>query len=282
MKTEGPSKSNVLTDFAKGVVVGSHGPDATAAQVVGDVVGALVPGLGEVKALQDIWEGTKTGDPALLIGGVIGLVPVIGAAGKGGGKLASKLGTTVATHVAERGVTQGLKVSALQLSRAAQAGAKKALSNPKTKERLMAAAEQAGQRGLQHLLTSLGEMQASGVKPTAYTREHGTFEEARNAAFEGMGAKPGKGWYDLVHEDDSGARQVVGRHEDGERGFRFLAEPPAEGQDKGPLQLFWWNGTGASDLKMGVERCELTPEAVARVQEAYLNRDKSFRRKVGA
>jgi hypothetical protein len=275
-----PGKSNVVMDFAKGVVLGSHGPDASVAQVVGDVAGALIPGLGELKALQDIWEGSKSGDPALLLGGVIGLVPVVGAAGKAGGKAASKAGAKLTAEVAEKGLSQGLKVSALQLSRAAQVGVKKTLADPKTKQRLMAAAEQAGQRGLNQLLTSLADMQTKGVQPTTYTREHETFEQARNAAFQGMGGRPTKDWNDLVLEAEGGARQVVGRHEDGARGFRFLATPPAEGQDKGPLQLFWWKGGADGQLSLGVERCEMAPEAVGRIQEAYLNRDKSFRRKV--
>ena len=268
-------------DFAKGVVVGSSGQDASLAQVAGDVAGALVAGLGESKALQDIWQGRTSGDLALLIGGVIGLVPVVGALGKGGGKAASKLGAKVSAQVAEKGLGQGLKVSALQLSRAAQVGVKKTLADPKTKKKLMEVAEQAGQRGLNRLVTSLADMQAKGVVPTTYTREHETFEQARNAAFDGMGARPTKGWNDLVLEDESGARQVGDRHEDGERGFRVLATPPAEGQDTGPLQLFWKGGSDGQ-LSLGVERCAMAPEAVGRIQEAYLNRDRSFRRKVNA
>lgn len=295
-KVEGGG-GNIATDFVKGVVVGSNGADASAAQVVGDIAGALVPGLGEVKAVQDIFEGTKSGNPALVVGGLVGLIPVVGAVGKAGGKVATKAGgkavvkagTKAATKASTQLVTkagtelaeQSFKVSAMHLGKVAQRTVKKSLEDPKTRDKLGQIAMQAGERGLQRLVQHLTEMQAEGRSPAVLTRQHSTFSDARDAAFTGLGGKPGKDWHDLVLAGEGGKRDVVGRHEAGERGFRILAEPPAEGKDAGPLKLYWWKGggEGGKDLTFGIEECEASLAAIKRIQEAYLNRNLSFRRR---
>lgn len=297
---------NMAADFVKGVVVGSNAPDASTAQVVGDVAGALVPGLGEVKAVQDIWEGTKSGNPALVVGGLVGLIPVVGAAGKAGGKVATKAGgkaaakagAKVATEVGAELATKAggkavqragvevaersFKVSAMQLGQVARKTVETSLKDPKTQEKLGQIAQQAGERGLQRLVQRLQDMQARGESPDVHTRRHTSFAEARDATFAGLGGKPGKDWHDLVLDSDDGRRDVVGRHEGGQRGFRILASPPEAEQDQGPLRLYWWKGgEDGKSLKFGIEECEASPAAVQRIQEAYLNRNLSFRRRMG-
>lgn len=296
---------NIATDFVKGVVVGSNGDDASAAQVVGDIAGALVPGLGEIKAVQDIFDGARGGNPALVVGGLVGLIPVVGAVGKAGGKaatkaggkaaskVATKVGAEVAAEVATKAgskalakagtevAEQSFKASALQLGKLAQKTVTTALEDPKTQEKLGQIAAQAGERGLNRLVQRLTEMKAEGRSPQVHTRTHSTFGAARDAAFSGIGEKPGKHWSDLVLEGPEGRRDVVGRHLDGERGFRILADEPAEGQPTAPLKLYWWKdgGVQSKDLTFGIESCEASPAAVQRIQEAYLNRNLSFRRR---
>lgn len=294
---------NMLTDFAKGVVIGSSGDKASIAQVAGDVTGALVPGLGEIKAVQDIWEGASRGNPALLIGGLVGLIPVVGAAGKAGGKVIAKASAKVATKaggkvaakagakVTSKAVTkvgqqlaeQSFKVSAMQLGKVAQKTLTKAAKDPKTQEKLTNIARQAGERGLNRLVERLNHMKAEGLSPEVHTRQHSTFESARSAAFKGLGQAPGKDWNDLVVPGPKGQPEVVGRHERGERGFRILADAPAGGAEQAPLRLYWWKGGQSADAKLtfGIEECQASPDAVARIQEAYLNRNLSFRRKKG-
>lgn len=302
---------NIATDFVKGVVVGSNDKDASAAQVVGDVAGALVPGLGEIKAVQDIFEGAKSGNPALVVGGLVGLIPVVGAAGKAGGKVATKAGAKVATKTGEKVAAkagakiaseaatkasgkalakagaevaeQSFKASALQLGRLAQKTITQALEDPKTQEKLGEIATHAGERGLDRLVQRLTQMQSEGRAPELITREHSTFAAARDAAFAGIGEKPGKDWDDLVLPGAEGKRDVVGRHLDGERGFRILADAPESGASTAPLKLYWWKDGGLQDkdLTFGIEQCDASPAAVKRIQEAYLNRNLSFRRRMG-
>ena len=77
--------------------------------------------------------------------------------------------------------------------------------------------------------------------------------------------------------DDAGRRRVVGRHDNGQRGFRMLAAATEAGAEQAPLQMYWWKGGEDGKLTFGIEECQASPAAVARIQEAYLNRDKSFR-----
>jgi len=289
--------TNVVGDFVKGVVVGSNGSEASTAQVAGDIAGALVPGLGEVKAVQDIWEGASHGNPALIIGGLVGLIPVVGAAGKAGGKVASKA-TAKATSkaVAKAGAKAGekalakvgqevaektFKVSAMQLGQVAQKTVTKSLKNPETQSKLADIAMQAGERGLNRLVQRLQDMKAEGVSPEVHTRQHKSFQSARTAAFKGLGQTPAKDWDDLRVTGEDGKMHVVGRHEMGERGFRILADNPEPGASEAPLQLYWWKGGDNGKLTFGVEQCQASPATVSRVQEAYLNRNLSFRLKKG-
>lgn len=292
-------------DFAKGFVVGSSDDEASAAQVAGDIVGALVPGLGEVKAIQDIWDGTSKGNPIQVVGGLVGLIPVVGAAGKATSKVATKTGTKAAAKAgskagaqalakagtkaaAEAGekalvkagaevAEQGLSLSALKFQRATQASVRKTLDDPRTKERLGRIAQESGEKALGRLVDALKAMGDRGESPEVLTRRHDSFDAARDAAFSGMGGRPDKGWHDLSVVDDGGRRAVVGRHDDGRRGFRMLANRPEGDSEQAPLQLYWWKGGEQGKLTFGIEECDASPAAVSRIQEAYLNRDKSFR-----
>lgn len=279
-----------ITDFTKGVIVGSQGDQASAAQVAGDIAGALVPGLGELKAVQDIWEGARSSNPMLVIGGLVGLIPVVGAAGKAGGKiaskatgkLASKAGTKVVAKAGQEVAEQSFKASAMRLSRLANKEATRVLRNPKTRERLANTATEAGERGLNRLVQHLSDMQTSGDAPEVYTRKHSSFETARTAAFTGMGEKPAKDWHDLRTLDADGKSNVVGRHDLGRRGFRFLADAPKPGESTAPLRVVWWKGGDeVQKLSFGIEECEASAATVDRIQEAYLNRNLAFRVKKG-
>lgn len=260
--------------FVKGFVQGARGPEVTTAQVVGDVAGALVPGLGELKALQDVWDGTKSGDPARVVGGLIGLIPVIGAAGHAASKAATKVGGEVAQ--------QGVKNAALHLSQAAAASARTAMKDPGTRKKLAVAAEHAGQLALGRLVNTLTEMQARGESPEVATRFHSKgFLEARNAAFEGLGEKPSPAWHDLAVEGEDGKKTVVGRHDMGTKGFRLLAPGPGPSDESNPLQLYWWKEQPDGRLAFGVEACSASEQEVSRIMDAYLNRERSFRVRTG-
>ncbi len=283
-----------ISDFAKGVIVGSQGDQASAGQVAGDITGALVPGLGEIKAVQDIWEGARSSNPALIIGGLVGLIPVVGAAGKAGGKIAGKIagksaakaatkaGGNIAAKTGQTIAEQSFKASAMRLGRLAHKEVSATLKRPKTREKLATIATEAGERGLSRLLQRLSEMGASGEAPEVHTRKHPSFEAARSAAFTGMGENPDKDWHDLRTTEDDGKSHVVGRHDAGRKGFRLLADAPKPGDKHAPLRVYWWKGGDeVNKLTFGIEECEASPAAVQRIQEAYLNRNLSFRVKRG-
>ncbi len=263
--------TNVVTDFAKGFVAGANGDRVTTAQAVGDVVGALIPGVGELKAIADVWEGAKNKDPARVVGGLIGLIPIAGDIAKVGGKGAQIAGKEIAKS--------GVKKGTVKLSEMALKSAKAAAKNPELQKRATqattVAAEHAGKMALAKLVDKLGEMQAKGQSPEVMARQHKGFIEARDAAFTGMDAKPNKNWSDLTSEGENGQRTLVGRHHDGDVGFRILA-PNAEEQ---PLRLYWWRGGQGETDKMafGIEECPASKGEVDIIMKKYLERDQTFR-----
>jgi hypothetical protein len=264
--TVGQSKPNVASAFLKGVVSGANGSDVTTAQVVGDILGAITPGIGELKSSKDVWEGFAQKDWGRAASGLIGLIPVLGDLGKVGavaGKTGSKL---IAGHGVQKGAQQ---ISKLAL---------KAASTPKAKAQLAKAAEHAGQLALVKLVDYLGNLQKTGEAPKIQAEQFGTFSEARDKMFGELGGKPDKTWFDLLTENDDGQKQVVGRHDMGERGFRIIAPDAGETGKDNPLRLVWWaDNVDGKTPRFGLEQAPVSHEEARRIVEAYVNRDRSFR-----
>lgn len=256
--------TNVIADFAKGFISGAHDGDASVAQVIGDFAGALTPGVGQAKGIQDLYEGVRRQDAGMLVNGLIQCIPYAGGAMAAGEK--------VAGQVAKKGLTK----TAAQYSALAERSARQVLKNPETRKKLAAAAEDAGQIALAKLVERLSGF-GEGEVPNLIVRDHSTWTEARTHAEQGMGDKPNKKWFDM-RDDSSGRELIVGRHQingdyESERGMRWF-KPEADGD---PMHLAWWNNTNPENPKFGFEGFKASSAQVDRIMEAYLMGSKSFR-----
>ncbi|MEQ8568775.1 MAG: hypothetical protein RMA76_27880 [Deltaproteobacteria bacterium] len=272
---------NAVADFLGGFV-GEAPEGSSAARIAGDIAGALVPGLGEVKGAKDIFAGVRDGDAGRLIGGIIQLIPVAGAVGKAGttaSKVGTKAGVKVGEKVAAEAAEQTFSATAARLWSASSRALTDQLSDPKTRKKLEKAAVDAGQLALTRLVGHVTAMGEQGQTPDVVAREHGSFVDARKAAESGMGAKPDKSWFDLWVDDAQGQPEVVGRHqlgtnEESRRGMRFVA--PQDGEDN--VHVMWWNQPENGEPKFGIEKAPASAAEFDAIMKAYDNRRRSFRR----
>src|SRR5688572_4617652 len=166
--------AETVSDLVDGALHGAQGKTSIAA-TVGDIAASCVPGIGEAKALRDVFDGLKSGDVGRTIGGIVGLIPVAGGAANAGSKAIQQIG--------KEATEKGLSVAALQFSRAAAASAKQTINSPAFKKQLGEAGERAFQRAT-HLLTErLQTMAAKGEAPDITARDHQSWGDARDAAF---------------------------------------------------------------------------------------------------
>jgi hypothetical protein len=281
----------LVRDFIDGFVGGAHGKSSIAS-MAGDLVGSVIPGYGQGRAVGDVWEGIKSGDTARTVAGLIGLIPMAGGATKGvteGGKAALKVASSA---VAEKGFKAGSLHLASKLTASAKTAVTELGKNKEVRDQLAKAGERAYGRAMELIQEKVLTMAAEGKAPDVELREHKSFTEARKAAFSELDiTSPDKTWQNLYADDETRGRHVVGKHkpvpmsgdiEDqiSTLGFRFIQPDvaPAEGE-KGRYQMMWWkHADKASDPSFGLESFEASSGEAQKIFDAYLNSSKTFGR----
>lgn len=281
----------LVRDFIDGFVGGAHGKSSIAS-MAGDLVGSVIPGYGQGRAVGDVWEGIKTGDTARAVAGLIGLIPMAGPSAKGvaeGGKAALKVASTA---VAEKGFKAGSLHLASKLATSAQKTVTDLGKSKEVRETIAKAGERAYGRAMELIQEKLLTMAADGKAPDVELREHKSFTDARKAAFSELDiTAPDKSWQNLYAEDETRGRHVVGKHkpiplsgdiEDqiSTLGFRFIEpdDKPAEGA-KGRYQMMWWKQADkGSDPSFGLESFEASHGEAQKIFDSYLNASKTFGR----
>ncbi|MCK6550001.1 hypothetical protein L6R52_29475 [Myxococcota bacterium] len=286
--TVGQVASQAVKDFVGGALNGTDASSSIAA-TIGDIAASAIPVFGEQKALRDVYEGARSGDPAKLVGGLVGLIPVAGGAAKSLAAGGKKAAATASAQVAEKGVS----AAALHFSKVAaestRAAVKSAAQNPKLKAELAKAGERAYGRTMEILQDRLVGMAEQGKLPSLVTRDHGSFIDARKAAFSELGIeRPDASWQSLF-VDDAGKKKVVGKHQPvaetanvdeliSALGFRFIEPEATKTGEKADYKLMWWKQPdAAADPAFGIESFSATPGEAQKIFDAYLAQQKSFR-----
>lgn len=286
--TIGQTASQAVKDFVGGALNGTDAGSSIAA-TLGDIAASAIPVFGEQKALRDVYDGARSGDAAKLVGGLVGLIPVAGGAAKSLTASGKKALTTASAQVTEKGVS----AAALHFSKVAtestRQAVKAAAQSPRLKAELAKAGERAYGRTMEVLQDRLVGMAAEGKLPSLVTREHGTFIDARKAAFSELGIeRPDASWQSLF-VDDEGKKKVVGKHQPvaetasvdeliSALGFRFIEPETAKAGEKADYKLMWWKQPDASaDPSFGLESFSATPGEAQKIFDAYLAQQKSFR-----